>query len=44
VNIELTDVTRTFGRNKAIDGVSLAVAACCAAIVAFAIRPKRGLL
>jgi ABC-2 type transport system ATP-binding protein len=25
VNIELTDVTRTFGRNKAVDGVSLAV-------------------
>jgi ABC-2 type transport system ATP-binding protein len=24
VNIELTDVTRTFGRNKAVDGVSLA--------------------
>ena len=25
MNIELTDVTRTFGRNKAVDGVSLAV-------------------
>jgi len=25
VNIELTDVTRAFGRNKAVDGVSLAV-------------------
>jgi ABC-2 type transport system ATP-binding protein len=25
VNIELTDVTRTFGRNKAVDGVSLAI-------------------
>jgi ABC-2 type transport system ATP-binding protein len=25
VNIELTDVTRTFGRNKAVDAVSLAV-------------------
>jgi ABC-2 type transport system ATP-binding protein len=25
VNIELTDVSRTFGRNKAVDGVSLAV-------------------
>ena len=27
MNIELTDVTRTFGRNKAVDGVSLEVGA-----------------